>query len=109
MSRRLLFLVLTMGLVGVTLAVAADGKDGEDVLRKSGQRNPVASYPQPFTANGPNARTNPAISTGYYFVDSDDEAPDFWRPDPSQFVDTLTEPGTWRRIVSGPKQLPNSY
>jgi len=98
-----------MGLVGVTLAVAADGKDGEDVLRKSGQRNPVASYPQPFTANGPNARTNPAISTGYYFVDSDDEAPDFWRPDPSQFVDTLTEPGTWRRIVSGPKQLPNSY
>ncbi len=109
MNRRLLFLVLTMGLVGVSLAMAADGKDGEDVLRKSGQRTPVASYPQPFTATGPNARTNPAISTGYYFVDSDDEAPDFWRPDPSQFVDTLTEPGTWRRIVSGAKQLPNSY
>ncbi|MEN9282038.1 MAG: hypothetical protein RL594_973 [Bacteroidota bacterium] len=109
MSRRLLFLVLMTGLMGVSLAFAANEKDGEDVLRKSGPRTPVASYPQPFTANGVNARTNPAISTGYYFVDSDDEAPDFWRPDPSQFVDTLTEPGTWRRIVSGPKQLPNAY
>lgn len=109
MSRRLLFLVLMTGLVSVSLAMAADEKDGEDVLRKSGQRTPVASYPQPFTATGPNARTNPAISTGYYFVDSDDEAPDFWRPDPSQFVDTLTEPGTWRRILSGAKQLPTAY
>ncbi len=109
MSRRLLFLVLTMGLVSVSLAMAADGKDGEDVLRKSGQRTPVPSYPQPFTATAANARTNPAISTGYYFVDSDDEAPDFWRPDPSQFVDTLTEPGTWRRIVSGPRQIATSY
>jgi hypothetical protein len=97
------------GLMSATLATAGDGKDGEDVLRKSGPRTPVASYPLPFTITAANARTNPAISTGYYFVDSDDEAPDFWRPDPSQFVDTLTEPGTWRRIVSGPRQLPNSY
>jgi len=109
MSRRLLLLVLMTGLISASLATAGDGKDGEDVLRKSGPRTPVASYPLPFTITAANARTNPAISTGYYFVDSDDEAPDFWRPDPSQFVDTLTEPGTWRRIVSGPRQLPTSY
>ena len=109
MSRRLLLLALMTALVGTSLAFAGDGKDGEDVLRKSGNRSPVASYPLPFTLTGANARTNPPISTGYYFVDSDDEAPDFWRPDPTQFVDTLTEPGTWRRIVSGPRQLPTTY
>lgn len=109
MSRRLLLLALTIALAGVTIATAGDGKDGEDVLRKSGSKAPVASYPLPFTLNGANARTNPPISTGYYFVDSDDEAPDFWRPDPTLFVDTLTEPGTWRRVISGPRQIPLSY
>ena len=109
MSRRLLLLALMTVLVGSSLAMAGDGKDGEDVLRKSGNRAPVASYPLPFVLNGANARTNPPISTGYYFVDSDDEAPDFWRPDPTQFVDTLFQPGTWRRIVSGPRQLPTTY
>lgn len=108
MSRRLLLLAILTGLLGVSMAWAG-GNDGEDVLRKSGARTPVASYPLPFAITSANPRTSPAISTGYYFVDSDDEAPDFWRPDPSQFVDTLTEPGTWRRIVSGPKQLPTSY
>jgi hypothetical protein len=95
--------------MSVSLAYAG-GKDGEDVQRKSGARNPRASYPLPFTITGVNdSILSPAISTGYYFVDSDDEAPDYWRPDPSQFIDTTTEPGTWRRIVSGPNQLPTSY
>ena len=65
----------------------------------------VASYPLPFVLDDANPRTQPAISTGYYFVDSDDDAADFWRPDPSQFVDTLTESATWRRIVSGAKSV----
>ncbi len=108
MSRRLLLLALMTVSAGF-MAFAGDGKDGEDVLRRSGARNPVASYPLPFNLTGANARTDAAISTGYYFVDSDDEAPDFWRPDPTQFVDTLTEPGTWRRIVSGPRQLPQTF
>ena len=109
MSRRFLLLALICGLVGVGVAFAADGKDGADVQRKSGARNPVPSYPLPFVLDDANPRTSPAISTGYYFVDSDDDAADFWRPDPSQFVDTLTEPATWRRIVSGPNQFPGSY
>src|SRR5688572_347804 len=82
MKGRLLLLALVTGFAGITLAFAGDGKDGEDVLRKSGPRTPVASYPLPFTLNAAHSRTVPPISTGYYFVDSDDEAPDFWRPDP---------------------------
>lgn len=109
MRSRLLLLALVTGLVSVSLAFAGDGKDGEDVLRKSGPKTPVSSYPLLFNLTAANPVTDPAISTGYYFVDSDDEAPDFWRPDPSQFIDTLTEPGTWRRIVSGPKQFPASF
>lgn len=109
MRSRLLLLALVTGLMSVSL-VYAGGKDGEDVQRKSGARTPRASYPLAFTITGTNDSINtPAVSTGYYFVDSDDEAPDYWRPDPSQFIDTTFEPGTWRRIVSGPKQLPTSY
>lgn len=109
MRSRLLLLALVTGLVSVSLAYAGDGKDGEDVLRKSGVRSPRASYPLPFNITAANPRTDPAISTGYYFVDSDDEVPEYWRPDPSQFIDTLTEPGTWRQIVSGPRQQPPLY
>ena len=108
MSRRFLLLALICSLLGSGIAMAAGGKDGEEVQRKSGLKNP-ASYPLPFVLGGVNARTAPAISTGYYFVDSDDDAANFWRPDPSQFVDTLTEPATWRRIVSGANQFPASY
>ena len=109
MRSRLLLLALVAGLMSVSLAYAG-GKDGEDVQRKSGARTPRASYPLPFTITADNDSVlAPAISTGYYFVDSDDEAPDYWRPDPSQFIDTTTEPGTWRRIVSGPNQLPTSF
>jgi hypothetical protein len=108
MSRRFLLLAIMTVLVGSAFAWAGDS-DGEDVQRRSGYRTPVASYPRDFTATGDNARTNPAISTGYYLVDSDDEAPDYWRPDPSQFVDTTYEPATWRRIVSGPNQFPAGY
>lgn len=108
MSSRILLLTLVLGISAI-VASAGDGKDGEDVLRKSGPRSPVASYPLPFNLTTANPRTSPAISTGYYFVDNEDEAPEFWRPDPTQFVDTLTEPGTWQRIVSGPRQIPSSY
>ncbi|RPI66859.1 MAG: hypothetical protein EHM43_10620, partial [Ignavibacteriae bacterium] len=112
MSRRFLLLALIAVSLGATIAMAGDGKDGEDVQRKSGippLSGPRASYPLPFTLTAANTRTAAAISTGYYFVDSDDEAADFWRPDPSQFVDTLTESATWRRIITGPNQFPAGF
>ena len=43
------------------------------------------------------------LSTGYYAVDSDDDAPTPWRPN-YFFVDTAFQPFTWTRIASGPQQ-----
>ena len=61
------------------------------------------SFPAPFTEIG-NPVTAPAVSTGYYFVDSDDDAGAYWHPVPL-FVDTNnTYAGTWVRIESGPRQ-----
>jgi hypothetical protein len=44
------------------------------------------------------------LSTGYYAVDSDDNAPTPWRPN-YFFVDTTFQPFTWTRIGSGPQQF----
>jgi hypothetical protein len=50
------------------------------------------------------------LSTGYYVVDSDDDAPEPWRPN-YFFVDTNYNPTEWRRIASGPQQfaLPGQF
>ncbi len=63
----------------------------------------TTSFPMPFDEFN-NPINQPAISTGYYFVDSDDQAPDYWRPTPS-IIDTTTEPDLWRRILPGPRLL----
>lgn len=44
------------------------------------------------------------LSTGYYAVDSDDDAPTPWRPN-YFFVDTTFQPFTWQRVGSGPQQF----
>ncbi len=44
------------------------------------------------------------LSTGYYVVDSDDNAPLPWRPN-YFFVDTSYQPTTWTRIGSGSRQF----
>ena len=44
------------------------------------------------------------LSTGYYAVDSDDDAPTPWRPN-YFFVDTSFQSFTWQRIGSGPQQF----
>ncbi len=79
---------------------------GDAVNKKSGGN----SYPMPFQIEGDNPTNSPAITTGYYLVDNDDEAGDKWRPKISEtFVDTTTQPGTWFRITSGPNQFPLSH
>ncbi|MEP7233800.1 MAG: T9SS type A sorting domain-containing protein [Ignavibacteriota bacterium] len=51
-----------------------------------------------------NRRGEPnVLSTGYYVVDSDDNAPTPWRPN-YFFIDTLFQPYTWYRIKNGPQQ-----
>lgn len=44
------------------------------------------------------------LSTGYYVVDSDDDASPPWRPN-YFFVDTNYQPVTWTRIANGPRQF----
>lgn len=119
MKRFFLFFVLAMGLVLCNSIFALAGDDnnlGDDPLRRSQifEPNPFyenTSYPRPFVSTGNpivNPITQPAVSTGYYFVDSDDDAPDYWRP--SVFVyDTSDEPGLWRRIVQGPRVVDPSF
>src|SRR5579872_1088392 len=52
-----------------------------------------------------NRRGEPnVLATGYYVVDSDDNAPTPWRPN-YFFIDTLYQPYTWYRIKSGPQQF----
>ncbi len=117
MKRKILLLALLCAAVQVTFA--GGGKEsGEQVQRKSNLA--LKSFPMPFTEfptitvpNSTNNRpdkNNPPVSTGYYCVDSDDEAGDRWRPDLFKAYlnyDTDSDPAEkikWRRIVSGPNQ-----
>lgn len=102
----------------VQLAFAGGGKEDE-TQRKSFLQG--GSFPVPFTQfptiTVPNSTNNrpdkndPPVSTGYYIVDSDDEAGDRWRPDLFKAYlnyDTDNEPAEkikWKRIVSGPNQV----
>jgi len=103
----LLFAVLGMIITPYYLRANDDKKSDDDILRKSQMFEPptfrpdASSFPMPFAEIG-NPVTRPAISTGYYFVDSDDQAPDYWRPSPS-IIDTTTDPNLWRRILPGPR------
>lgn len=113
MKQRLLSLAMMVLVAGTVTARAGSGGKGEEVQRKSA--TPANSAPRPFTVTGTNPNTQPAISTGYYIVDSDDNVPDYdrqnrtgWRPSPD-LVSLDFEPALWRRIVSGPKQLSDEY
>lgn len=116
MKAKLLLFAVFCGLTVATFA--QDGKDGSDeVLRKS--ILPTGSFPRPWTQfplidNANNSRpqkTSPAVSTGYYIVDSDDDASDYWRPNLDKAYTNLEtdlqkpiERIKWRRIISGPRQ-----
>ncbi len=103
----LLFVAVSMIIAPYYLKANDDKKSDDDILRKSQMFEPpnfapdASSFPMPFRELG-NPITRPAISTGYYFVDSDDQAPDYWRPSPT-IIDTTTDPNLWRRILPGPR------
>jgi len=52
----------------------------------------------------PSGLTEP-LATGYYVVDSDDNAPLPWGRPNYFFVDTNYQTSTWTRISSGPRQF----
>jgi len=66
------------------------------------------SFPEPFS-NLSNARTAPAVSTGYYFVDSyETKAPygdPFWHPTPIIYDTNITTDGEWIRVKPGPRTM----
>ena len=112
MKKRVLIALLAFFTAGV--ALYAGGKE-DGTLRKSRFN---ATFPQPFT-NFPaldhanNSRPNNSVhsvSTGYYIVDSDDDAGDFWRPNLDRaFLNRLndTDPSElikWKQITTGPLQ-----
>lgn len=116
------FALLLLVAVAFSFANANDKKDENQLLRKSRiseppNFNPAAtSFPAPFNElNQP--RTQPVPSTGYYWVDSDETIPtQFRNPDGTSrwdiretYVDTLFEPGTWTRILPGPRILPKEH
>ncbi len=119
----------TLILAGVLLAAAGfafasgDGK-GNQELRRSvvGKFTNNGSYPQPFPIRlQDNPNSNPAVkntvaptvSTGYYIVDSDDNADPAWKNYPFLFpnneLDLNYQPTTWRQIVTGAHQFEESY
>lgn len=55
----------------------------------------------------------PVLSTGYYFVDSEEDLGRLYnpklRPDGGQIADTTFQAPLWRRVVKGPNIHPKSY
>lgn len=94
-------------LCGILLAGTGQKERGKnEILHRSGGN----SYPMPFVLDGDNPQTQPAISTGYYVVNSVDVATAPWRPNPATAFEPLErDPQLWRRIVSGPNQFPSSF
>lgn len=116
------FALLLLVTISFALANAEDKKDENQLLRKSRIFEPpnfppaATSFPAPFNElNQP--RNLPTASTGYYWVDSDETIPNQFRnPDGTSkwdikesYVDTTVQPGTWTRILPGPRILPKSY
>ncbi len=68
------------------------------------------STPQPFGFDQDWPTDKPAISTGYYLVDSESKAATTLGPNPATlFVDTTVDRSSWHRIVSGPRQFPLTH
>ncbi len=123
MKRTLLFLAL---MLSVSYAFAQTKQSEEQLQAKSNLSEPGVfanptgagpedtSFPRFFDEiNQQTTPSNAAISTGYYFMNSDESFPgrpvfQAMIPKP-KYVDTTYEPQLWRRIISGPRVLPKDY
>ncbi len=107
MKNSLLVFVIIYSILFLSPAYSNAEKENEILRKSSLTESPYfvyqTSFPYPFNGKA----DKPAVSTGYYFVDSDDEANDY-RPQPIIY-DTLIEPSRWRRILQGPRLRPPSY
>ena len=118
--KKFLILIIFVFIYGAFLTYSAYSSDnkpagGDEIQKKSTLfEDPIfgpwqTSYPYPFNPTAdPYQKTNPAVSTGYYFVDNRESISNFWRPI-SNIVDTNYQGNLWRRILSGPHQQPAGY
>jgi len=102
MNKLILTLAIAFGLIAI--AGTAEAQRETEVQRRSDQAQ--NTFPKPFQVVN-NPHNSPAISTGYYFVESGNPAPDFWQPK-EQIYDLEVDPDLWRRVVQGPRIQPKS-
>jgi hypothetical protein len=107
--RRILLLLCTLAFaLSSSVIYAQDGSsdDGGGLHRRSIDNNPFDTNPESYPG-GPAGKA--PLSTGYYVVDNDaPSVPALWTPTYS-FVDTTgVDARSWRRIRSGPNQVPMS-
>src|SRR5688572_33510662 len=104
--RRYLLLLCTLAFALSSPAIfAQDGKDdGGDLQRRSIDGNPFDASPASYPG-GPIGKA--PLATGYYITDNDAPSlPALWTPTYS-FIDTTgADAKTWRRIRTGPNQVP---
>ncbi len=116
------FALLLVVIIAIT-SVYAENKAGDNQLqRKSNLAEPptfgpaATSFPAPFSELT-QPRTQATISTGYFWVDTDEYIdPKFRNADGTSkwdilqsYVDTNTEPGLWTRVLPGPRILPKEH
>ncbi len=109
--KKLLLLLSLLLPFNISVINAEDGKNnGDELLRESKffdiTQPGNTSFPSPFTELD-NPSTKPGVTTGYFFVDSESDIEDNWRPRPI-IVDTTEDPTNWYRILSGPRQVKGS-
>jgi hypothetical protein len=81
------------------------------IILLSSQLNGQNNYPLPFVQEGSsmnNPKHSAAVSTGYYYVRSNDKIKAPWKAEPS-ILDTSSDKKNWRRILSGPNQRSKDY
>lgn len=119
------FLILAMvSLYASTIFVQAEEKKSKQeenqLMLKSEMSVPNfppanSSFPQPFNETN-NPRTSPSISTGYYWIDVQEQIPEIFKQGGRKtwdikhsFVDTIVEPGMWTRILPGPRLVDKEH
>ena len=107
MIKYVIILALALAFYSLQLQAENNKPEGDKPLRKS-QFNDLTqpgntSCPKPFNELN-NIIEYAAISTGYYFVDSESNAGKPWVPK-AEIIDTTENPTNWHRIISGPRQL----
>lgn len=111
--KKLLLLLGVLSLLSFSYASAELSKKTEELELRSTFSDPdytpdPTSYPTNFQEIG-NPDANAAISTGYYFVDSEERSlPDFWRPE-INVADTSVDRHLWKLITPGPRVKDSTY